>query len=1224
MSPRSRSPGGHSPKIVGKLPKRGLRARMAGIALCGMFACLAAIPYDCVAAPLRLTTTKSGTVSGDVYVDAYQNPAWSNQSVTVGPKEFTQAFAIPAFTSLQWARMEVVVYAAGTDARHGQTTMKLDGNGDGTYEATLGVEDQKTAATANNEVYTVNDHMDRNYSDYRIWYEVTALISAQAPSVYVKTENLDSSTFDGRVKEISLIVAYDDGDADQVMYWVNTGHDYQATSATGVTTTFDTTTVPSGFTSAILENIGLSSKDALYTFNTLAPIGANPVAPYGTFNNNAWDVTSGVTAGTASSFTYKPNGGSYKTTFAILSVKSKPDLAVAAIKPNSGAGDCLFANESNTISVTVQNKGAASSQATTLAVDVDGTPYTAAVSALSAGASEAVSVTDTVLRLAGTTVKITATAGSASLSSTQTVYNNGYKGKRWTGGADIATQVTFEGHIDVLLSAGNSAYNGAGWSEKTYAWSTSDLPIPSGATVSGARLYQGYTWDQTPGGAPLWTMTFNGSVATAIAVHTDRKGYGTYDYPQGLFVYDVTSLFSSTGNTMTITPQTGNSNGIYGAYLVVVYCDPASSYKKIWINDGCDALYAGTSRSVSSDEATAYAPFSGANSGDIANAKAIAILASAGDSGKSKFFFNNTEYAGFWKDYQSGPQVGFSVFDVTLALAGSSSEARLQSYISGGNGDNMYALNVILSAESKVYTVSLAASPEAAGTTSPSESASVYATNSLEIAAAPAKGYSFDSWTADNGAIANSRSATTTITPSGDCLVTANFVANARGAFSLTVNNGSGGGSYAPGTEVEIEADAPEAGMFFDKWDGFVSTISDPLSSKTKLSTLAENATITAQYKKATPVSVSTSVIPDASGSIEISSSTVFAGQTARLTATAAAGYVFVRWESASGVSYASQYSSTTYATVEGDAAVSALFAVKSPFKKSYVRLDSSKASRDEASVTESLVPSPTPFEFDPDSDTVSILVDGCETKLDGILGTFKKVNGKNVYKFVPAAKATPSVRLLIDLDKALWTMTATKVDKMSQAVTNSDGVGFFIIVSKSADPSGTFRAYGDRVQMVETTNWKKASTVSSATVSGMVVLSVQGGCQSDKSKGNKDHIKASGAFPASGVTFSPSSDVIGMTVDGRWSLLANEFDANLFEKKKIAKWKGVNGFDGSSSELSVDFSKGQWSLGVSKGDLSGVDGADGLGFSLDAGSYEGSASYQPTVYSVMKYTAAK
>ncbi len=686
---------------------------------------LLVIPGAVSAATLPLSTTQSGTVSGDLYLGAFQNPAWNNQVTSPGVKEYTQSYTIPAFTSIQWARLETVVYAAGTDTRHGQTTVMFDGNGDGTYETTLGEEDQQTASSPDGEVYTVNGHSDRCYSDYRIWYDVTSLISAQNPAAYIKTENLDSSTFDGRVKEITLIVAYNDDDADQVMYWVNTGHDYQASGAAGVTTSFDTTAVPSGFTSATLRNVGLASKDALYTFNTLTPTGADPVAPYNYFETHAWDVTSGITAGSASSFGYTNNGGSFKTTIAALTVRSpapvqQPDLIVTALNPNVGAGAFMFANEPNAIAVTVKNNGTGAAAASTLGVDVGGTVYTAAVGALAAGATSTVNVTDTVSRTGDASVTVTATADSAGVITESdetnnvltpaalTVYNNGYKGKRWTGGSDITTQATFNGKYNIVYSTGNAVYRSAKWTTASVAWSSTDLPIPIGATVVSARLYQPYSYNKM-GIDPAFMVSFNGNALSPIATYKDSKGFGSYNYPYGLYVYDTTSLYNSAGNTLVLTPEgtagITNDYALFGAYLLVVYSDPESTNKQILINDEFDMVQSQAQYSVTTNEATAYATFSGIDTTNIGNAHATAILASAGDVNKSKFLFNSNEYPGFWLDYLSGPQIGFSTYDVTAALASNDNIAMLQSLDPGTKGDNMYAMNVILVVNEPTITV---------------------------------------------------------------------------------------------------------------------------------------------------------------------------------------------------------------------------------------------------------------------------------------------------------------------------------------------------------------------------------------------------------------------------------------------------------------------------------------------------------------------------------------
>ncbi|MBN1193799.1 MAG: DUF3344 domain-containing protein [Methanomicrobiaceae archaeon] len=386
------------------------------------------------------------------------------------------------------------------------------------------------------------------------------------------------------------------------------------------------------------------------------------------------------------------------------------DLTVTAINPNVGAGAAMFANEPNVISVIVTNNGGLEAAASTVSVVIGSETCTAAVGALAAGASETVTVTDTVSHAYATgpiTVIATADSDGVIAESDETnnamtadliLYYNGYKGKRWTDGDDLVTQELFDGRYDVVYSAGTTAYNGAGWTETAYDWSASDLPVPAGATVESARLYQGYTYNKM-GVDPAFTMTFNSNIVEPVATYQDIKGFGSYSYPYGLYVYDVTDEFDTAGNTMTITPESGQNYGIYGAYLIVVYQDDDTTIKQIWINDEFDMLWARNSYSVNDDEATAYASFSGVDTTDVGSATAIAILASAGDAGESTFSFNSQEYTGFWEDYQSSPQVGFSVYDVTSVLAGGTNEARLQSSISSTEGDNMYAMNTILVVE---------------------------------------------------------------------------------------------------------------------------------------------------------------------------------------------------------------------------------------------------------------------------------------------------------------------------------------------------------------------------------------------------------------------------------------------------------------------------------------------------------------------------------------------
>ncbi len=410
--------------------------------------------------------------------------------------------------------------------------------------------------------------------------------------------------------------------------------------------------------------------------------------------------------------------------------------------------------------------------------------------------------------------------------------------------------------------------------------------------------------------------------------------------------------------------------------------------------------------------------------------------------------------------------------------------------------------------------------------------------------------------------------------------------------------------------------------MFFSEWTGDADLlVADRYAESTTLTMPSRDTVVSATYMVATSCAVTLSVIPENSGTVEMSTAQVYVGQTAHLTAAAASGYVFVRWEASASAAVAAAYAAATIATFSGDATVTALFAVKSPAQKAFVKMDNSKATLDVVGITASQFPAAAPFEFDPKSDSVSVLVDGIEYKLKASAGVFTQSGGKKVYKFKPVAKAVPCVKLVLDLEVGQWTMAISKADKMSKTVDNSDGVGIFLVVTKKSDAVGTFRAYGDAFNMTECTSWKYAAAVGAPKAgASMKIVSLQGKYYSDKSKGSKDQFKAAGTFPATGVEFEADIDTITMSIDDTWDQVVIDIDAELFTAKKIVKWKGENDFDNSGVELMVDLADGLWSLKMGKGDLDGVSGANGLGFALSLGSYEDTASCTPLQKSLLTY----
>ncbi|RLG46006.1 MAG: hypothetical protein DRN90_07200, partial [Thermoproteota archaeon] len=151
----------------------------------------------------------------------------------------------------------------------------------------------------------------------------------------------------------------------------------------------------------------------------------------------------------------------------------------------------------------------------------------------------------------------------------------GYKGDGWQDCRNITNVITPKrGHVELqyavcdhvswinetgthYLPTGDTYLSIVGGSWPNYylnnmtvyrgEWNKTMLPIPSGATIKEARLYVYYTWSMHITGFwssgypygygtyPNFNMSFNGGANVTIdnvdGNYTDRKGFGSYDYP---------------------------------------------------------------------------------------------------------------------------------------------------------------------------------------------------------------------------------------------------------------------------------------------------------------------------------------------------------------------------------------------------------------------------------------------------------------------------------------------------------------------------------------------------------------------------------------------------------------------------------------------------------------------------------------------------------------------
>ena len=115
---------------------------------------------------------------------------------------------------------------------------------------------------------------------------------------------------------------------------------------------------------------------------------------------------------------------------------------------------------------------------------------------------------------------------------------------------------------------------------------------------------------------------------------------------------------------------------------------------------------------------------------------------------------------------------------------------------------------------------------------------------------APAADQVFDKWAGDTASIININLPDTTIVmPSQAVAVTATYKAQGGAEYTLTVTNGTGGGTYPSGTVIGIAADISVATQVFDKWIGDTAYIANINLPNTTVVMPYHAAVVTATYK---------------------------------------------------------------------------------------------------------------------------------------------------------------------------------------------------------------------------------------------------------------------------------------------------------------------------------------------------------------------------------------
>jgi len=120
--------------------------------------------------------------------------------------------------------------------------------------------------------------------------------------------------------------------------------------------------------------------------------------------------------------------------------------------------------------------------------------------------------------------------------------------------------------------------------------------------------------------------------------------------------------------------------------------------------------------------------------------------------------------------------------------------------------------------------------------------------------------------------------------------------------YKVTVNSGTGGGSYAAGAKVNITASAAPSGKMFDKWttsDGV--TLANAANSGTFFTMPSKEVTVTATYKDLPAGTYAVNVTAGIGGTANANVTYAQEGDTVTLTAEEGEGYMFKTWDVVSG-----------------------------------------------------------------------------------------------------------------------------------------------------------------------------------------------------------------------------------------------------------------------------------------------------------------------------------
>jgi hypothetical protein len=340
--------------------------------------------------------------------------------------------------------------------------------------------------------------------------------------------------------------------------------------------------------------------------------------------------------------------------------------------------------------------------------------------------------------------------------------------------------------------------------EQTLSYQVVDGGSPTAPTATGTSLGVAYAPSLTTTATGYWfdagsswsvTNPLGGSSGTE-RWYTSQAVGGTVSATTITFTYynqySITFQYSESGggSGYSSPPVTYTQFGTSGNTVIAV----TSGGTAIWVDAGTTYSYTNPLAESGSSEQWATSTATGTASASATVSKTyynqynftLNYEVSGGGSSYSAPTLNGTEFGSAYAPTLTGTATAYwldsgSSWSVTNPLLGSSTIERWDtSQISSGT---VSAAQTTLFTYYNQYQVTFAVNPSGTGSTSPAGVNVWENAGSLSITATPNTSYSFSSWSSTAGTVANTTSASTSITISGSGTITANFLPTALNHF---------------------------------------------------------------------------------------------------------------------------------------------------------------------------------------------------------------------------------------------------------------------------------------------------------------------------------------------------------------------------------------------------------------------------------------------------------